>query len=117
MGDRAIRMVFLIFALFLAAALFLPHPLRADAIDGDWCYTDGRRLSINGPQIVTPAGRRTTGIYDRHGFTYTLPDAEPGDGSTVSMSQLDEDTMHYQIFSGGEKSPLLEWHRCAPATS
>ena len=60
----------------------------ADAIDGDWCHGDGRRLSINGPDIVTPGGARLKGDYDRHHFSYVVPASEPGAGGTVAMVLL-----------------------------
>ena len=50
----------------------------ADAIDGDWCHADGRRLTINGPDITTPAGNKLKGNYDRHHFAYVVPAGEPG---------------------------------------
>src|SRR5262245_46146015 len=45
----------------LAGALLLAEAACADAIDGQWCYPDGRRFSIRGPEIVTPAGTRMRG--------------------------------------------------------
>ena len=33
----------------------------ADQIDGDWCFPrDGRNLSIQGDDIVTPSGTKST---------------------------------------------------------
>ena len=32
------------------------HISLADAIDGDWCKADGKRMKIRGPEIVTPGG-------------------------------------------------------------
>ncbi len=51
--------------LSLAAAITFAWITRAaaDVIDGDWCFPDGRRFSIRGPEILTPAGTRTTGNY------------------------------------------------------
>jgi len=34
------------------------HISLADAIDGDWCKADGKRMKIRGPEIVTPGGNR-----------------------------------------------------------
>ena len=39
-----------------AALIALSVPAHADAIDGDWCRADGKRMSIHGPAIVTPGG-------------------------------------------------------------
>ncbi len=32
------------------------------AVDGDWCYSDGRHLSIEGPTIITPPAGRLKAI-------------------------------------------------------
>ncbi len=82
---------------------------RADAIDGDWCYRDGRRLSINGPQIVTPGGTRLTGNYSRHAFSYTAPANEPGGGKAIDMTLIDEDTMNLRQ---GDAGAAQIWRRC-----
>ena len=106
----------------LAAALvsLAPEAARADALDGGWCYTDGKRLIINGPEIVTPGGNRITGDYQRHSFTYKIPPKEPGAGMTVHMEQLDEETMHMTLGSGaggGAGGPAQTWRRCPKGTS
>ena len=44
-------------ALIIAGAV----PAWADVIDGHWCFTDGERISIQGPAIVTPAGSQHPG--------------------------------------------------------
>ncbi len=49
-------------ALIIAGAA----PAWADVIDGHWCFTDGERISIQGPAIVTPAGSQIQGDYSRH---------------------------------------------------
>ena len=45
--------------LILAAVLLLAAPTAAfaDAIDGDWCSTDGMRMSIRAKKITTPGGK------------------------------------------------------------
>ena len=86
---------------------------RADAIDGDWCHGDGRRLTINGPDIVTPGGARLTGDYDRHHFSYVVPSPEPGAGATVTMVLLSEILMHLKPPSGEEQT----WRRCGKPIS
>ena len=60
----------------------------ADAIDGHWCHSDGRRFSIRGPEIVTPGGKVMEGNYSRHGFSYVVPTPEPGAGETTFMTLL-----------------------------
>ena len=110
-----------VFLLSLSLAVLLAAaPAMADAIDGNWCFTDGRHFSIDGPDIVTPAGTPTTGDYGRHSFLYTVPEGEKGVGSFVAMRLLDENTV--QVATGGNadetaKSPTQIWKRCFPVTS
>jgi hypothetical protein len=89
-------------------------PARADAIDGDWCRADGKRMSIAGPAIVTPGGRHTQGDYSRHYFTYVIPPGEAGAGNTVSITLLGEYLAHARE---GEDGPVQEWRRCQPDVS
>jgi hypothetical protein len=46
---------------------------HADAIDGDWCSTDGMRMSIRAEKITTPGGNQIEGNYSRHAFDYVIP--------------------------------------------
>jgi hypothetical protein len=97
------------------ALLFFVEPAFADAIDGNWCHTDGRRFSIRGPEIVTPGGKTMDGNYSRHWFTYVVPAPEPGVGQTIFMTLLDENTVHLRL---GEASAAPEtWVRCGPSIS
>lgn len=80
---------------------------RADAIDGNWCAPDGRVLSIEGPQIVTPRGSAISGDYARHFFAYTVPAGEPDAGARVDMTLLDETTVRLDAGKGPEI-----WRRC-----
>lgn len=84
-------------------------PARADAIDGDWCSDDGKRLTINGPDIVTPAGQQLKGDYDRHHFSYV----EPGSSGTVSMALISEIRMRLKPPAGEEQL----WRRCGKPVS
>ena len=84
-------------------------PARADAIDGDWCSDDGRRLTINGPDIVTPAGKQLKGDYDRHHFSYV----EPGSSGTISMALVSEIRMRLKPPAGDEQL----WRRCGQPVS
>ncbi len=86
---------------------------RADAIDGDWCHADGKRLTINGPDITTPAGVTLKGAYDRHHFSYVIPAGEPGGGATVSMQLLNELNMRLTPPAGEEQ----QWRRCGKPIS
>lgn len=106
--------------LLVLAVSVVPGGARADALDGGWCYTDGKRLVIDGPKILTPGGNRITGDYQRHFFTYKIPANEPGAGMTVHMEQLDEETMHMTLGTGAAGAaggPAQTWHRCPKGTS
>ncbi|MBE9554886.1 MAG: hypothetical protein IMF05_15590 [Proteobacteria bacterium] len=104
--------------LFLAAAvmasLLLPaSPALADRIDGNWCYTDGRHISIDGPAIVTPGGTAMTGDYDRHGFTYVAPAGEADAGAQIDMIQFDDYTIQVTTTPpGGGEARTETWKRC-----
>lgn len=106
----------LFLALCVATSLAWPAPSAlADAIDGNWCFKNGKTMSIDGPQIVTPGGTKMQGDYDRHGFAYTVPKSEPGAGGKVSMILVDEDTVHLTIQNSAgsaAKSPMQVWRRC-----
>src|SRR5256886_16621194 len=58
---------------------------RGDAIDGDWCSTNGMRMSIRGEKITIPSGRQIEGNYSRHAFDYVVPAGENGSGETVRI--------------------------------
>jgi hypothetical protein len=95
-------------------------PALADVIDGHWCFQDGNRISIQGAAIITPGGSRIEGEYSRHFFTYVVPQADLGAGQTVSMTLMNEDTVHLRIgttSSYASDAPVQVWHRCGPPTS
>ena len=104
---------------FTAASvlLLLAGPAFADAIDGNWCHTDGRRFSIRGPEIVTPGGKRMEGNYSRHWFSYTVPAPEPGAGQTISMTLANENTVYLQRGESAAGAPQETWIRCGPSIS
>jgi hypothetical protein len=87
----------------------------ADAIDGDWCHSNGKRMSIHGPEIVTPGGKQTQGDYSRHFFSYVVPAGEAGAGETVSITLLSEYLAHSR--QGAADAPVQEWRRCQPGVS
>ncbi len=99
---------------FLLAVGFASSPVRADAIDGQWCAVDGKRLDINGPRIRTPGGAKIQGDYDRHAFRYVVPAAEAGAGGTVNMRLLSDEVMH--LTPPGPASVQV-WNRCGPPIS
>jgi hypothetical protein len=108
-------------AAFASIVLLSSGGAWADAIDGEWCAnTDGRHMSIKGPDIVTPAGTRMQGNYTRHSFLYVVPSAEPDAGQTVAMILVNEETVNLrQAASAAEatQAPVQVWHRCAPSIS
>ena len=97
-----------------AALLWQTAPATADAIDGDWCRADGKRMSIRGPAIVTPGGKQIQGDYDRHFFSYVVPAGEAGAGNKVSITLLGEYLAHARE---GEAGAVQEWRRCQPGVS
>lgn len=103
--------------LMLAAVLLLAAPTAAfaDAIDGDWCSTDGQHMTINGDDITTPGGNQMKGHYTRHAFDYVVPAGETGAGETVRILLRSE----YLALSrqGAADAPTKEWRRCANRTS
>ncbi len=106
----------------ISCVLFLAGTFAAsaDVIDGHWCHPDGKRISIQGPAVVTPNGSHIQGEYSRHFFSYVTPPAEPGAGQTVSMALINEDTVHLRVGSTPTYSsdgPMQVWHRCGPPTS
>jgi hypothetical protein len=88
---------------------------RADAIDGDWCNAAGKRMSIRGPDLVTPGGTRMKGDYSRHFFSYVVPPGEAGAGRKVDITLLSEYLAHAR--EGGADAPAVEWRRCQPGIS
>ena len=100
-------------ALAGVAVAALASPALADAIDGNWCRADGKRMAIDGPAIVTPGGHKIAGDYSRHAFSYVVPGGEPGAGATVSIQLLGEYLAHARQGNG----PIEEWRRCPPGVS
>ena len=101
---------------FVALSLSLTTPVLADAIDGNWCSPDGRKMAIDGPTIDTPGGNRITGNYDRHGFSYVVPNNEPQPGSTITMDLVDEDTIHLRRGTIADAGTVEVWKRCELTT-
>jgi hypothetical protein len=103
--------------LILTAALLLAAPTAAlaDAIDGDWCSSDGQHMTIHGDDITTPGGKQIKGNYDRHAFDYVVPAGEAGSGETVNIVLRSE----YLALSrqGPASAPMKEWRRCTNRTS
>ena len=98
----------------LALVLTLPAGAAlADRIDGEWCSPDGlRHVRINGPQIETPGGQNSTGDYERHAFTFTIPEGESDAGTVVQMHLLGETAVRVWF---GLDDPVV-WGRCRPVS-
>jgi hypothetical protein len=105
------------FRALAAAALvaLAASPAYADAIDGDWCKADGKRMKIRGPAITTPGGKETRGDYTRHSFVYVVPAGEQGEGETVSIILLSEYLAHAR--QGAADAPIQVWNRCPPGVA
>ena len=122
MGRKATRRIVTLaslLALVLLQSLWARHAW-ADAIDGHWCYADGRLMSITGPRIVTPQGSEISGDYRRHFFTYHVPATEPSAGTVVFMTQLNEQTIHVRRGDDlvtAEIATPETWHRCSAEVS
>jgi len=84
-------------------------PVRADAIDGQWCL-GASHFEINGPNIRTPGGNEIIGGYNRHGFSYVVPTNEAGAGTRIVMVLLNEETVR---LTRGTEAPET-WKRCKP---
>jgi hypothetical protein len=105
----------LLIPLVAAAMLLQTGAGHADAIDGDWCSTDGMRMSISGEKITIPSGKQIEGNYSRHAFDYVVPAGESGSGDVVNIILRSE----YLALSrqGPAEAPLREWHRCKESIS
>ena len=93
--------------------LFLgtPHAV-ADAIDGQWCF-EGKSFSIDGSNFITPGGKSITGEYDRHGYSYVVPEGEPGASNRIEMTLIDDVTLNLQRpFPQSDTLKTEIWKRC-----
>ena len=103
-------------ALSLALVILPAGGARADAIDGNWSHDDGRRFTIQGSNLVTPAGKAMQGHYERHYFSYVVPAPEANSGQTIFMTLRGENNVSLRIgdaANGNEE----RWVRCAPSIS
>ena len=105
----------LLIVLVAAGMLLQTGVGHADAIDGDWCSANGKRMSILGEKITTPGGNRINGNYSRHAFDYVVPAGESGSGEIVNIILRGE----YLAISrqGPADSPATEWRRCKETIS
>ena len=98
----------------VSAVMLVAIPARADSIDGTWCRDNDRRMMINGPTIVTPAGARTRGEYSRHAFSYVAPPGEPGAGGVIDMRLISEEEVQVRT---PPQTSAETWRRCGPPVS
>jgi len=105
----------LLTVLVVAGLLLQTGVSHADAIDGDWCSANGKRMSILGEKITTPGGNRINGNYSRHAFDYVVPAGESGSGEIVNIILRGE----YLAISrqGPADGPATEWRRCKETIS
>lgn len=96
-------------ALTLAITALAATPAKADQIDGHWCK-GLKRLSIDGPNIITPGGTKMIGEYDRHGFRYIVPAGEEGAGDEITMAQQHDELIH--LWTSAKPDDTQAWTRC-----
>ena len=109
---RIVNLSITLAAATLAALSLTVAPARADQIDGNWCFTDGRHLTIDGPAIITPGGTSMTGDYDRHGFRYVVPAGEADAGAQVDMVQFDDYTVQVTTTAPAGTARTEIWKPC-----
>lgn len=80
------------------------------ALDGNWCHPDGKRLTVKGPDVITPAGKSLRAEYARTFASWVIPDGEPSAGTTITMMLIGTDRAHTR--EGAADTPPLEWRRC-----
>lgn len=86
----------------------------ADQIDGSWCAPTGESMTIEGSTVITPGGRTLSGRYDRHNFSYDIPDGETSAGGRVDANQIDDQHIRVTIAPPAQKEPAPHaiWTRC-----
>jgi hypothetical protein len=97
----------------LFAFIFFSVNVQADSIDGRWC-NKGRQVTIEGPVIITPRGKKVTGTFDRHSFSYTIPTGDQYAGEKGDFVVQHDDLAH---FTRSGSSQFEEWQPCPSPTS
>ena len=95
-----------------SAATLFTAPVRADAIDGDWC-SGANHFLIEGSTILTPGRNSIEGRYNRYAFAYTVPANEPGAGSEISMVMIRGQEIVHLKRADQTGAPEI-WRRCKP---
>ena len=98
------------FLLIIAAAA-----AAAGGLDGIWCSPDGRRITVDGLDVITPGGQRTTGVYGKQVFSFPVPENEPDAGAVIWMKLVDGNTARVSTVSKQQSEPPPHglWRRCA----
>lgn len=81
--------------------------------DGNLHFLSVGRRMPSGKDWVEPRRFR---VIRRHSFSYVVPVAQPGAGSTLPIVQLNEETIHVARDATGETPPQV-WHRCQAPVS
>lgn len=102
----------LILITILTITLFT-KPSTADSIDGRWCHKSSQ-VTIEGPTIITPSGKKVTGEFDRHEFNYKIPAGDQHAGEDGKF-EVQHDTLAHFTRSGS--SQFEEWEPCPSPTS
>ena len=88
---------------------------HADGLDGIWCSPDGRRITVDGLDVITPGGQRTTGVYRNDDFAFSVPKTARNAGAVIWMELVSENTARVSIVSKEQREPPPHglWQRCA----
>lgn len=102
----------------VAAVIFAAttQPSLADRIDGDWCAPGGGSISVDGPNVVTPGGRKIIANYNRHHVDFEIPKGEPDAGGRFSADQLNDEEISVSIVAAGDAGAgkAVIWRPCKP---
>lgn len=71
-------------------------------------------MSINGSNVVTPAGNKVTAEYSRHRINYKIPDGEPNAGGKIYADQIDDGHIRVTVIKKVQIEPGAHdtWTRC-----
>ena len=85
-----------------------PSGALADSLDGDWCNAIDGKLTIDGSQIITPAGNRIKGNYGQHRFEYKAPSGGWHGGKSIIIQQFSEQLMELRV----DDEQGRQWRPC-----
>lgn len=89
-------------------------PAVAEGLDGHWCSPDGQRITVDGPNVITPGGQKTIGAYSNENFYFKLPEKEWHAGSVIWMELKSESTVRVSTVSKNQNGPPPHglWKKC-----